>query len=225
MTPQEIQIGTRLELELLNEYHERVGQLYISQFLEAQESGSIIISAPIHGARLISIPTHKTVRLAFIHSELGLLGFLATVLEKDIKDKIAVLIVQPETGLFKMQRRKYYRLDFIQDITVRVGGGKTSEVNTPNIKAFTKNISGSGMCIITETDIPRNSELEVELSLSEDVTIKAKCQVIRNTWFEVMKTKSYELGLQFTQISKSDHNILIRFIYEQQRIRLNREMR
>lgn len=225
MTPREIQIGTRLELELLDEYQERVGQLYISQLLEVQESGTIVISAPIYEARLIFIPAYKTIRLAFIHNELGLLGFLATVLENDLKDKIAVLVVRPETELFKMQRRKYYRLDFLKDITVRISGRKATDINKPNIRAFTKNISGSGMCIVTDTDIPRKSELEVELNLSEDVTIKAKCEVVRNSWFEVMKSKSYELGLQFTLISKSDQNNLIKFIYEQQRIRLSKEMR
>lgn len=223
MTPLEIQIGTRLELELLNENQERVGQIYVSQLHEVQENGAMVISAPIHEARLVFIPSSRIIRLAFIHIEHGLLGFNATVTANDFRNKIAVLIVQPETELYKMQRRKYYRLDFIKDIAVHVSGRKTNNKSRPNIRAFTKNISGCGLCIVTDTDIPKNSELEIELNLSENAIIKAKCEVVRNTWFEVMKSKSYELGLQFTQISKSDQNILIKFIYEQQRIRLRKE--
>lgn len=224
MTPQEIQIGTRLELELLNEYQEKVGQLYISQLLEVLQNGSIVISAPIHEAKLVFIPARKVIRLAFIHSESGLLGFMGTVLRSNQKGKIAVLIVQPENEIFKLQRRKYYRLDYLQDIIVRISG-QNKDTKEPKIRAFTKNISGAGMCIVTDTEIRKNSELDVELNLQDNVTIKARCEVVRSTWFEVMNSRSFELGLQFTKISSSDQNALIKFIYEMQRIRLKKEMR
>ena len=222
MTPHEILIGTRLELEMLNEYEDRVGQLYVSQLLEVQESGNIVIAAPIHEGRLVFIPQQSAIRLAFIHVEEGLLGFIGTVKAFDLNDKIAVLIIEPKPELFKMQRRMYYRLDYLKDIKVRLKGEKPANKKS-NIRAFTKNISGSGLCIVTDTDIPRKTELEVELTLTEDITVKAKCVVVRCTWFEVMKSRNYELGLSFTEISKKDQDILVKFIYEQQRVRLKKQ--
>jgi len=225
MTPQEIRIGTRLELELLKNVEEEAGQIYISQLLEIQESGIIVVSSPIHESRLIFIPKQERIRLAFVHNEYGLLGFTATVISTEFKDKIAVLVVQPVTELFKLQRRKYFRLDYLIDIKIQLNGKKPNNKSEAPIRAFTKNISGSGLCIVTDTDIPKNTELQVELKLAEDITITAKCVVVRNSWFEVMKSKSYELGVHFTDISKKDQDILIKYIYEQQRVRLKKETR
>ena len=50
MTPQEIMIGTRLELEMLNSSGERIGNVYVSQLLDHQEDGTMVISAPIFGS-------------------------------------------------------------------------------------------------------------------------------------------------------------------------------
>jgi len=222
MTPQEIRIGTRLELELLNNVEE-AAQIYVSQLLEIQGSGTIVVSSPIYEARLIFIPPLERIRLAFVHNEYGLLAFNATVTATQFKGKIAVLIVQPEPELFKLQRRKYYRLDYLMDIKVKINEKKSNNKNEAPIRAFTKNISGCGLCIVTEIDIPKNTELEVELKLPEDITIIDKCIVVRKTWFEVMKSKCYELGLCISDISKKDQDILIKYIYEQQRVRLKKE--
>lgn len=224
MTIQEIQIGTRLELELLNKNDEKIGQIYVSQLLEIQEDGIIVISAPIYEARLIFIPLQSHLRLAFVHNKYGLLGFTSLVIGSDFKDNIAVLIVQSEDELFKMQRRTHYRLDYLKDILIRLVGNESNTGKKTDIKAFTKNISGSGLCVVTEANIQKNTEIEVELNLSEDINIIAKCIVIRNTWFEVMKTIRYELGLQFTDITKKDQDCLIKYIYEQQRVRLKKEL-
>ena len=46
MTPKDIRIGTRLELDVLNNKGEKTGSVYISQMLEYRHDGSVIISLP-----------------------------------------------------------------------------------------------------------------------------------------------------------------------------------
>jgi hypothetical protein len=62
MTPQEIKLGTRLEFEMLNKQDEKVGNTFISQLLEHQDDGSIVISAPITESRVVFVPAGITVR-------------------------------------------------------------------------------------------------------------------------------------------------------------------
>lgn len=223
MTPQEIQIGTRLELELLNKKGEKVGNNYISQLFEQQESNCLVISAPIFEARLIFIPLQAQLRLTFTHYKYGLLGFTALVARREFKGNVAVLIIQPEGELVKIQRRTHYRLDHMADILVRLSEEESKEGSETAIKALTKNVSGSGICIVTEVDIPKKSEIYVELSLAGKIMITAKCIVIRNTQFEVKKARKYELGLHFIDISQKDRDSLIKYIFERQRVQLKKE--
>jgi c-di-GMP-binding flagellar brake protein YcgR len=223
MTPKEIQIGTRLELELFNKNNKKVGSTYISQLLEQQENNLMMISAPIYEARLIPIPIQSEIRLVFLHNIYGLVGFTAIVLGRENRGNVSVLIIQPETELIKMQRRTHYRLDYITDAELRVGEKGSASYHKTVIKAFTKNISGSGACVITEVDIPKSSVVYIELNLTENFKIITRCIVVRDSEIEIKKVKNYVLGLHFTNISKKDQNSLIKFIFEQQRIQLKKE--
>lgn len=223
MKLQDIQIGTRLELELLNKNSEKIGNTYISQLLEHPGNSIMVISSPIFEARLIYIPLQAQLRLTFLHHKYGLIGFTAFVMRREFRGNIAVLVIQSESELVKMQRRTHYRLDYMADILIRPAGKDSNNDNQAAIKAFTKNISGSGVCVIAGVDIPKNLEVDIELSLTGNIII-AKCIVVRNTRFEVKKTKNYELGLHFTDISQKDQDSLIKYIFEQQRLQLKKEI-
>jgi len=241
MTPQEISIGTRLELEILRN-GEKVGNTFVSQLLEHQPDGKIVISAPITVSRIVYIPSDTTIRLTFIHQMHGLLSFTALVLSRGYKGNVAVLTVQPDNNMEKTQRRTHYRLDIlltafirpIQDdnsgihsdssITNNHLSGKSGESvqsdPVPAVKAYTKNISGSGVCIICRQNFPVNSKLLIELNLTDNLKVTARCTVVRSQSVEINNDMSYEIGMRFTEISKKDENDLIRFIFEQQRILL-----
>jgi c-di-GMP-binding flagellar brake protein YcgR len=97
----------------------------------------------------------------------------------------------------------------------------------PNVqykKALTKNLSGSGACIVTDENLPRNTILELRLEFSSSVYVNALCVVMRNTPVEVKKATNYELGLHFTKISPRDQDHIIKYIFEQQRVLLKKEI-
>lgn len=218
MTPQEIRIGTRLELELMNRNGERVGRAYVSQLLEHQDD-SIVVSAPIFESRLIYIPTEAQIRLTFMHRE-GLLGFFAQVTSREMRGNIAVLVVNPITGLEKTQRRTHYRLDCMIDTVLML---LDKDGNQTNTKALTKNISGSGLCLLTEVNIPIRTDVCMELTMPDGTSIPARGRVIRNTEIEIKKVIKYELGLHFIEIAKKDQDYIIRYIFQQQRLLLKKE--
>ncbi len=264
MTLQEVKIGTRLELEMLSKNGERVGNTLVSQLLEHQEDGTVVISAPISESRVVFVPAGITIRLTFAHQLHGMLGFTALVISREYRGKIAVLIIQPDDNIEKIQRRMHYRLDIIVDAKIfaadndhnrseatesevneigsatkaaasekglgssakakaQKGEKALSSENADEVKAYTKNISGSGTCIVSDTSFPRGSEVRIKLNLSHNIQISAKCVVVRNQAVEIKKGRSYELGLKFIEISNKDQDALIRFIFEQQRMLLKKE--
>ncbi len=223
MKPNEVQPGTRLELELLNKDEERIGSTYVSQLLETLEEDCLVISSPIFEARLIFVPLQAHIRLNFMHSKYGLLGFSAIVIKREHRDNIAVLIIQPQGELIRIQRRNHFRMDHVANAFVWISEKGDKEDRNSAAKALTKNISGSGLCIVTEIDIPKNTEINIEFNLSESTKISAKCIVIRHDTFEIKNKKNYELGLYFTKLFPKDQDSIIRYIFEQQRVKLKNE--
>lgn len=239
MTPKDIRIGTRLELDVLNNKGEKTGSVYISQMLEYRHDGSVIISAPISEARLIFVPTDANIHLTFTDRQKGLFGFSAIVRGRDIHGNVAVLIVEPVSGIEKMQRRTHFRLSIALKALIFPAAGEElygvrdeDSVKSPGAEVFTmqkpvtaitKNISGSGLCLVTDIDIPKNSLTAVELELPDYMTVSAECKVLRNIKFYDDKGKRYELGLCFTKIAKKDQDSLIRYIYRQQREQLKQK--
>lgn len=226
MTPLEISIGTRLELEILNNSGERVGNVFVSQLLEYQEDGTMVISSPITGSRVVFIPDGVTIRLTFVHPIQGLLGFTAVVSSKEYRGKIAVMTVKPDAEIIKIQRRMHFRLEIVLDAAIlpadAADDAEAAEKSEP-VRAYTKNISGSGVCLVTEKEFPKYSEIVIELELTDGKQIKAKGIIVRSQMIDVRKGKNYELGVNFTEISKKDQDALIRYIFEQQRLLLKKD--
>ncbi len=218
MTPKEINLGTRLELELLNRQGEKVGTTFVSQLLEHQGDGLLIISSPIHEARLVFIPKDTNIRLTFIHSKHGLLGFTAAVAGREHRGNIAILIVKPVSEIIRIQRRMNYRLDMVGNAKVWLDADSSDP-----IRAYTKNVSGSGLCIITDINIPVDSVINAELDLPGLPVFSVGCRVLRSKLVEGKRGKHFELGLCFMEIAKKDQDILIRYIFEQQRLLLKKE--
>ena len=223
---EELKIGTRLELELLDSRGERIGNTYISQILDAVKRDSIIVSAPIYESRLIFIPVGAKMRITFYNRRYGLLGFIAIVARRDYKDNVAVLYLQTDAEMEKIQRRKHYRLDcFVTaEYSIFIENTDENEANTQSKKAITKNISGSGVCIVVRENIPKGTKIEVTMFLGSNTKVKALCVVMRNNPVEIKDIKNYELGLHFLQISPKDQDSLIRYIFEQQRVLLKRDI-
>lgn len=222
MIPQDLKPGTRLELELLSRNGKRVGITHISQFLETQENGCLIISAPILEARLIYIPVSAQLNVYFMHPKYGPMGFSATVTEIDYRGKIAVLTIEAASELKKHQRRNHYRQDHMEKALIWVCGKDDKQDKKAASKASTKNISGSGLCVVMENDIPKGTEIDIEFNLTESILIRAKCIVIRNKSFEVKNRTTYEIGLKYTELSDKDQDSIIRYIFGKQRAKLKR---
>ncbi len=241
MKPQEIKIGTRLEFEMLNKSGEKLGNTFISQLLEHQPDGSIVIYAPIFESRVVYVPVGITIRLTFVHHLHGLLGFKALVSAKEYRGNISILVVEPNETIEKIQRREHFRLDVITDVLIwpasthsdekapdteaaaEVNAEAAVEAKAPAVKAFTRNLSGSGLCAISETNFPRNTEVWVEVDLTNNIKLTAKCIILRNQQVEIRKGKSFELGMRFIEISLKNQDNLIKYIFEQQRMLLKKE--
>jgi hypothetical protein len=76
------------------------------------------------------------------------------------------------------------------------------------VKAYTKNLSGSGVCVISDTNFPKGSNVRIELDLSNDVRFRARCVVLRSQPIEVGREKAMNWEYTLSR-SKTETRIIL----------------
>lgn len=221
----ELKTGTRFQFGILDSYGKNIGNTYVSQLYEPAKADSIIVYVPIFESRLIFVPVNTKVQLCFPYKQ-GFMGFSARVIERGRKGNISVLYLKVESPLELIQRRGSYRLDCNIPIEYRThnAAAKDTEANThPYKKALSKNISGTGACIIIYEEMPKDSVLELRMHLTDTLVIEVICSVIRCVKMDMLKNSRYEVGLCFTKTNSYNQDCLIKYIFEQQRWHLKKE--
>jgi c-di-GMP-binding flagellar brake protein YcgR len=225
MKIEDIPIGTRLELEIINREGIKIGLIHISQLLDMPNNENVIISCPIYESKYVFIALGTSVRLTFFNEKLNcLLFFTGILIHKENKENILRLHVSITSGLQKLQRRNYYRFDCNLAARYRImneldkAEANASESTLSEFKnALTKNISGSGACIVVDDELLTGTSLEVDIYLSQNLPVKAKCKIIRVKEIQASKGKKYEIGLFFMELTKKGQDDVVKFIFERQR--------
>lgn len=217
--------GTKFEIELISSIdHEKV-YVYASQLVDIIDESTIVIAAPMRRSRLITIPASTRLRLLFIDDNKDLVGFLGIVTQRADSGNVPSLVIKIDSELVKIQRRRHFRLDCLMDIRYAIcknaADNGESMYNPPakeHKKAVSKNISGSGMCIVTNEELPEGTIIWVAMELDSDSHIDTMCKVVRCVKIDEFTKKSrYEIGLDFTCISPQDEEKLVKYIFSQQR--------
>lgn len=218
-------VGTRLELEIINKEGIKLGLIHISQFIEIPNHENVIISCPIFESKYVFIALGTTVRLTFFNEKLNcLLFFTGIITHKENKENILRLCINITSELQKLQRRNYYRFDCNLDAKYSIISElkkeetNTSDIPPPEIKtALTKNISGNGACIVVDDELLNGANLEVDIFLSKNLPVKAKCRIVRVSVIPSSRGKKYEIGLFFMELTKKGQDDVVKFIFERQR--------
>jgi hypothetical protein len=103
------------------------------------------------------------------------------------------------------ESRKYPR--FSVDLKVAVSMG------TARVIAHTRDISRSGLCLISKQEIPRETEVSVELVLSfAEGTISEPLKIIGKTVWCTPLFGSYQVGVMFMKVDEARARYLDMFL-------------
>lgn len=223
-------IGTRFEIELLDSLGGKIGSTYTSQLLDIKDGENLTIAAPIQESRLMLIPSGSSIRCIFLHHKLGLVSFTGTVASREKQENIIVINIAVTSKLTRIQRRNHFRLDCMLDAKYRIieEGSENNAADLGSVefkKAYTKNISGCGACLVTDEPIEKSSYIYSILILEDGTSIETKCMVVRCTKVGDIELSKYLIGLSFVNISVKDQDILIRYIFDKQKQLLKRQLR
>lgn len=227
-----LEIGNKIELRALNYRNpDELAPVYVSQLLDfSEESDEILmIAMPIYEGHLVPLDVGKHFEACF-SAKKGMYKADCTVLNRVKRNNIYMVEILIQTQLKKFQRREYFRLNCsfetsfwqLNDnesaeyfVTQELKDEYTSKVYHATIT----DLSGGGARMISDEIFERGVCVVMQLVLADDFKMRVAGTVVSCTRTENQYTK-YDLRVKFLFKDKEPQEKIIKFIFEEQRRRM-----
>lgn len=239
-----IQEGNKIELEAVkrsvNEFGEIVRKTYKSELYEIVSEDRVRIAMPVEKMKVILLPVGAQYSMCF-YTKNGLYQCMARVSERYRNKNLFVLVMDLESDLQRYQRREYYRLNTILDMKSRKldNESKNSEGNSTEEQVefldtdltfdngTMVDISGGGARFISTVKYQEGSLIRFVFSLFVNGTVTEYNLVGRVLMSELLMNRedAYENRIQFVNIGNEDRESIIKYIFEEERKKRNRDRR
>lgn len=148
------------------------------------------------------------------------------VVEERFKEPEYMIKVHQISDVRKIQRRMFFRLPINLDIFIKhLNSGLMSVRNTPEeaaddfsegkiVKALTKDISGGGVCFITQEEFEIGDLILTKIPIEQEELI-LKAQILRKERVQ-HPTYRFMYGCKFVEARQNEIDKIVRFIFAQQ---------
>ncbi len=229
-------IGDKLDIRLWSEEVEGVsdiGKHYKSVIFELPDDENIIVTIPTERERLVLLPVET--RLTVIsYSKKGVFMCTTRLAERFKSGTVYLMRLEITSKITKYQRRSYYRIpcDIEAQFRVLPEDVKISKVTEENldyymemsgesdmIKGAILDISGGGVRLRTYHKAPEKSVLLMSFIMENETYIFEPLLLGRVLHCDPVDNSSeiYEYRVEFQGISEVDREIIIKFIFEEER--------
>lgn len=242
-----LNVGNRIEMKLLSGTKKEPDRYYYSKLQEMLEDNQAKISMPMDGGRLIPASAGERYQLCF-YTKQGLYQCQCVVMNRFHERQLPMLTVRFVTDLERLQRRQYFRLQCLMDASYRhitseelLLRERLAHVTEPGSKkqfearlqecytewrpATILDISGGGVRFNSEEQLEKNSLIMLLLNVSDNNkihTLMPEARVVAST--EVQnRARVYEQRVEYQNISTTDREVIIRYIFFEERRRRQRE--
>mgnify|MGYP003290525574 FL=1 len=225
--------GDKFDLEMINFEKNSKKITYSSKIYDIIEEDKIKAAMPMQKGAVLPLAVNTKYNL-YIYTGSGLYKCSATLTERYREDNLYVMILEVYTGLQRYQRREHYRLNCNIELKYRVLAEKEAEMllklktpmdfdnyqqNLGHIKGITLDISGGGMRFVSayqnQVDDYVLAEFTVPIS-GKNVSYSILSKII-STREVPNKKHTYEHRVKFENISSKEREMLIKFIFEEER--------
>lgn len=224
---------------------------FVSQLFDYGDHEAII-AMPINNGKLVLLEIGERYQLCF-YTKRGLYQCDGVIVERFLENGISQITVRFLTDFEKLQRRQYYRLNYIMDIEYRI----ETKMEREYIKRFEENqflipkekedcsndliviqnlwvcgksndISGGGIRFHTniQGDQGNNGDrIRIKLWLINQTNRRELIVVglIKSIMKLLNKTGYYEYRVEFLELSYEQREAIIRFIFQEERKRISIE--
>lgn len=196
---------------------------YISKIADIKDEYFYIFT-PIKEGVYVTFYIDEIVRVYKVSSD-GVWVFDGVV-EERFKEPEYMIKVHQISDVRKIQRRMFFRLPINLDIFIKhLNSGLMSGRNTPEeaaddfsegkiVKALTKDISGGGVCFITQEEFETGDLILTKIPIEQEELI-LKAQILRKERVQ-HPTYRFMYGCKFVEARQNEIDKIVRFIFAQQ---------
>lgn len=207
-----LDIGMKLDIAR-NEAEENT--FFPSQVLEIIEPDELIISGPISKGQLVFLHKNEEIRVVYNVENRGKYYFIAKIISRDFST-IYTLRIKIISSTMKIQLRNHFRVPVTLEVEKKFIITKDGDDEIISEICEAKDISGGGMKLYCKYKHEIGDKIQWKLKIN-DTMIEGTAKVVRIEEIDAFNYK-YSIGISFAEISEKERDIIIKYIFEQQRI-------
>lgn len=239
-----INIGDKIDIRVLQQTEKEkatgiMPKVYKSRIQDIKQDGLLEISMPMYKGRMVLLSAGIRYQCVF-YTKLGLYRCSVQVKEQYKVGKMYMLLMEPKSPIEKFQRREYFRFECAMDMEYCKITEEEAELDEVEaIKKHHKNLfpeskmlpgiavdlSGGGIRFVAEEEGERGEFLLLSIILeSVDVSHLLEvagqvlsCKKIENKSAKKSEAEKYEYRVQFLTRDQRKREIIIKYIFEQER--------
>lgn len=213
-----IKAGTKLELDIMGNDGRRTGPVLVSQFEACTEDRKAIIAAPIYEGNVFNLPNGTEI-LAYFKADgnggVSLHAFTAVVTGREVSGNLHLLKIEQTGKITKIQRREYFRFHCGLNLQYIMVSPHNKDEDYK--KAITYDLSGGGAGILLNENLVTGDIIECELFIDNEKKVKFCSRIVRCEKNNEEGQYKFMAGLEYTKITNNDREIIVQFIYKEQR--------
>lgn len=212
-----VEVGDKIEL--IKKRRAKKRELpYYSKIQDIKSNNEIIITAPTENGIIVPLMINSEFYLC-IYTSKGLYKCDAEVIGRKREGRLFLATLKIKSNMQKYQRRQYYRLDCVINFKYKLIDSEEWE------NGIILDISGGGLRFTSNKELNKGNLLacNIELKIEDEIkNINIVGTIIDSSIVE-KNTKSYETRIHFDKISNAERELVIRFIFEEERVRRKKE--
>lgn len=209
-----INIGEKIEV-VVQERLNADEKACFSMIQDVPQDDELWITMPMLKGEPVVLSIGQRVRINFFR-ERGKFYFDAEVIDRERTDTVHLIRLKQVSPIHRLQRRNFYRLKINLPVGFQVIKEDSDQGEVNYVKAYTADISGGGMRLLTDEKLEPGQQLKCRIPLGEKDFLELKGLVVRVVPC-VEGNYKFEVGVKFVDILEVEQDRLIRFIFQQQR--------
>lgn len=193
---------------------------YLS-YVEQLTDRSLVVAHPMMGGNLIPLTSGDSLRVEYALEGAARIGFATQVLGVDGGFLPTVEVALPEEDqVERFQQRDFVRLDANLSLLYYVIDSPDGVARPSGVfRSHTRDVSGNGAQILCPEPYPSGTQLDIHLEV-EGQSVHVVGEVIREV--QAVSAREHWMGIRFIGLDERDRDVLIRYIFNEQRARRRR---
>lgn len=221
---EDLPIGTKLEINVTDPVEGRLNIDFISELENYKDENTMIIAAPIFEAKVYPVRVDSKIE-AYAYQKNHVIKIAGVVVDRHSTEGIALLEVKIVQKKERIQRRQFFRFECSVPIVFYIKKQEETEIVENEITGRTMDLSGGGLLALTEEPLERGEELKGKVYLDEEKNVDFIGKVIRCETKKINEEQRYISSVSFLDLGFKEREMIVGYIFSQQRILLKKGLR